>query len=97
MPRYIVERKFSDGRCIPDGAATAEWCLAVVERNAQAGVTWLHSYVSEDLKETLCVYEGPSPEAIRKSAARSGLPVDRITQVRVLDPYSYNEQEGEVR
>jgi len=27
------------------------------------------------------------PEAIRRVAARNKLPVDRITEVRVLDPY----------
>jgi hypothetical protein len=36
-----------------------------------------------------CIYDAPSPEAIRKVAARNGLPVGRILQVGVLDPYSY--------
>jgi hypothetical protein len=45
--------------------------------------------VSDDQTRTFCLYDGPSPEAIRKSAARNRLPVDRITQVRVLDPYFY--------
>jgi len=81
MPRYIVERAFPNGIDVP--------AAAVVERNADAGVTWLHSYVSEDRKKMLCVYDGPSPEAIRKAGARNQLPVEQITQVRVLDPYSY--------
>jgi hypothetical protein len=87
MPRYVVERTFPDGLGItatPDGA---DACRAVVERNLDVAVTWLHSYVSADDRTTFCVYEAPSPEAIRKAAARSSLPVDRITQVRVLDPY----------
>lgn len=79
MPRYIVERTFPNGRREPD----------VIERNADEGVTWLHSYVSEERHKTFCVYDAPSPEAIRKTARRNELPVDRITQVRVLDPYSY--------
>ena len=82
MPRYIVERAFRNGMDIP--------AAAVVERNADAGVTWLHSYVSEDRNKTFCVYDGPSPEAIRKAAGRNQLPVEQITQVRVLDPYSYS-------
>jgi hypothetical protein len=89
MPRYIVERTFPDGVPIPAGSDGAQLCLDVVERNADEGVTWVHSYVSEDTMKTFCVYEGPSPEAIRKTAARNALPVDRITQVRVLDPYFY--------
>ena len=50
-------------------------------------LTWVHSYVSMDKKNTFCIYDGPSPEAIRKVAERNGLPVERITEVRVLDPY----------
>lgn len=45
--------------------------------------------MSEDGKKTFCVYDAPTPEALRKTAARNDLPVDRITQVRVLDPYFY--------
>jgi hypothetical protein len=87
MPRYIVERTFADGLAIPATADGARACLGVVENNADAGVTWLHSYVTEDRRKTFCLYDGPNPEAIRQSAARSGLPVDAITPVRVLDPY----------
>jgi hypothetical protein len=89
MPRYIVERKFSDGLHIPIADGGAEACLAVVETNAREGVTWVHSYVSADKLTSYCVYDAPSPEAIRKTAVANVLPVDRITQVRVLDPYFY--------
>jgi len=89
MPRYVVERVFGNGLGFPAGAEGAQSCLEIVDRNADAGVTWLHSYVSEDRKTTFCIYDGPSPEAIRKTAARNHLPVERITEVRVLDPYFY--------
>ena len=89
MPRYIVERTFPDGLEIPVADGGAEVCQAVVARNAEEGVTWVHSYVSDDRQTTFCVYDGPSPEAIRKAAAANELPVDRITEVRVLDPYFY--------
>jgi Protein of unknown function (DUF4242) len=49
----------------------------------------VHSYVSADKHTTFCIYDGPTPEAIRKTAARNTLPVDQITEVRVLDPYFY--------
>jgi hypothetical protein len=93
MPRYVVERAFANRLGIPAAAESAQSCLALVEGNADAGVTWLHSYVSEDRRKTFCVYDGPSPEAIRTAAARHQLPVERITQVRVLDPYSYAGEE----
>jgi len=89
MPRYVVERTFPDGLNIPVDADGAAVCLSVVDRNADEGVTWVHSYVSDDRRKTFCVYDAPSPEAIRKTASRNSLPVDQITQVRVLDPYFY--------
>src|SRR2546427_7937807 len=89
MPRYMVERSFPDGLNIPLTEAGAQTCLGVVGRNAELGVTWVHSYVSEDKRKTFCVYDAPSPEAIRKAAERSELPVEKITKVAVLDPYFY--------
>jgi len=89
MPRYVVERTFTDGLPIPAGHEGAALCLAVVERNADEGVNWVHSYVSEDQEKMFCIYDAPSPEAIRKTARRNDLPADRITRVRVLDPYCY--------
>jgi hypothetical protein len=89
MPRYMVERTFADGLAIPIAGGGAEICKTVVERNAELGVTWVHSYVSEDKKTTFCVYDAPTPEAIRATAAANELPVGRITKVRVLDPYFY--------
>jgi hypothetical protein len=89
VQRYIVERVFPNRLLVKAGVEGAERVLAIVERNADEGVTWIHSYVSDDRRRTFCVYDAPSPEAIRKTAARNDLPVERITQVRVLDPYFY--------
>jgi hypothetical protein len=89
MPRYLVERTFPQGIGVPAGAEGAEACRAVIERNEREGVTWLHSYVSEDRTRTFCVYDGPSPEAIRRTATDNELPLDAMTEVRVLDPYLY--------
>jgi hypothetical protein len=89
MPRYVVQRTFPEGLQIPIGSGGAELCSGVVERNAAEGVTWINSFVSEDKTRTFCIYDAPTPEAIRKTAARNRLPVDRITEVRVLDPYFY--------
>ncbi len=89
MPRYLVEREFPDGLWIPVDEAGARACLAVVESNLADQVSWVHSYVSADKRKTFCVYDAPSPEAIRRVASRNKLPVERITEVRVLDPYFY--------
>ena len=89
MPRYLVERNFPDGLRIPLTADGAKACLAVVDHNAKEGVTWVHSYVTEDLKKTFCIYDGPTPEAVRAAARRTNLPIERVTAVSVLDPYFY--------
>ena len=89
MPRYMVERTFPQGLHIPVTEDGAQTCLGVVGRNADLGVTWVHSYVSDDKKRTFCVYDGPDPESIRTAAERNGLPVGLITRVSVLDPYFY--------
>lgn len=89
MPRYVVEREFPNGLLIPVDENGARACVAVVDSNLSDQVTWIHSYVSADKKKTFCVYDAPSPEAIRRTAGRSKLPVGHITEVRVLDPYFY--------
>jgi hypothetical protein len=89
MARFMVERTFVEGLHIPitsDGAAT---CLTVVDRNAEVGVTWVHSYVTSDKSKTFCIYDGPDEEAIRRAAERNQLPLDSVTRVSVLDPYFY--------
>ena len=89
MPRFMVERTFPNGLRIPVDAQGAQACLSVVANNAKSGVTWIHSYVSEDLRKSFCIYDGPNPEAIRETASSNNLPIDNITSVSVLDPYFY--------
>jgi len=89
MPRYLVERTFADGLGFPADATGREASAEIVAKNGEQGVTWVHSYVGDDDRTTWCVYDAPSPEAIRTAAGHNGLPVDRISEVRVLDPYFY--------
>ena len=90
MARYLVERTFPDGLAIPMTSEGSQVCLTVVGNNAMDGVTWVHSYVSGDKTKTFCVYDAPSPDAIRAVAEKNGLPVDKIHEVSVLDPYFYH-------
>lgn len=89
MPRYMVEREFPKGLEIPSTADGQKAMLGVVENNATEHVTWVQSFVTDNHTKTFCVYDGPSPEAIRRAAGRSDLPVSRITEISVLDPYFY--------
>jgi hypothetical protein len=89
VPRYLVKRTFPGGLAICPGEAAALMLSGVVARNAELGVTWLHTYVSDDKETVTCVYDAPEPEAIRKAAELNGLPVESITEVSVLDPHFY--------
>ncbi len=80
MPRYLIER----------GLELVELPVTeIVERNADDGVTWLHSYVSRDRRTSFDVYEAPSPEAVRRASKRNKLGIESITEVSVLDPCRY--------
>lgn len=87
MPRYLVQLTFPDGWDIPISRAGAERCRELVAMNGSHGVTWSHSYISVDRSVSYGIYDGPSPQAVRRAAAAAGLPVDRITEIRVLNPY----------
>ena len=89
MKRYMVERTFPAGLEIPVNMEGSAICLNVVSTNIEDNVFWVHSYVTNDHKKTFCIYDAPSPDAIRKAAEKNGLPVDNITEVSVLDPYFY--------
>jgi len=89
MARFMIERTFPNGLSIPLDDEGKKAVANVVANDAEHGVTWVHSYVNPDRTGTFCVYDGPTPEAIRKVAERNGLPVNRITEVTVLDPYFY--------
>ena len=89
MPRYLIERTFQDGLIIPVNAQGAQVIQNIVGKNAEDSVTWIHSYVTSDKKKTFCIYDAPTPEAIRRAAKRNSLPVDRISEICFLDPYFY--------
>lgn len=89
MPRYVVERTFPDGYGLPVNTAGVAANQVICRINQEERVSWVHSYVSADKRSSFCICDGPNPETIRRAAQRNGLPVDRITEVRVLDPFFY--------
>jgi len=86
MPRYLVQRVFPSGFPIAITEEGRNECARIAARNAELGVTWLHSYIAEDRRTSYCLCEAPSPEAVRRAAARCQWPVETLTQVTVLDP-----------
>jgi len=88
MPRYVVERTFPDDLFIPSTDEAAKAFLDVVDRAQDAGVIWLSSYVDRRRLRTYCIYHGPDPEAVRRAAGRSELPVDVVFEVSELSTAS---------
>jgi len=76
MPIFMVERRFAEEL---DGVADV--ADGINRINDEEGVRWLYSFLSADKRKTYCLYEAPSPEAIRRAATRAGLPADVIVEV----------------
>ncbi len=76
MPIFMVERNYAD-----ELEPSLEAADGINRINAEEGVRWLYSFLSADKRKTYCLYEAPSPEAIKSAATRAGLPADVITEV----------------
>jgi hypothetical protein len=76
MPLYVIERTFAEQLEL-----TGNDVQLIEEINADEGVHWLFSFLSADRRRTYCLYEAPSPDAIRTAAGRGNLPADSIVEV----------------
>jgi hypothetical protein len=85
MPRYLIERTFQADFNLPTPGVSEQVRLLFVENNSTAGVEWIYSFVSPDRKKSYCIYDAPTPEALRQAAIRNSLPVDRITEVSLIE------------
>jgi hypothetical protein len=57
-----------------------------LERDEQANVAWLSSILIPHDEIVLCLATGPSPEAIRATARRAGLPAERVVACVPISP-----------
>ena len=76
VPIFLVERRFAE-----DLEASAEVNDRINRINAEEGVRWLYSFLSADKRKTYCLYEAPLADAIRRAAARAGLPADAVIEL----------------
>jgi uncharacterized protein DUF4242 len=76
VPIFMVERNYAE-----ELEPTLDVADGINRLNAEEGVRWLYSFLSADKRKTYCLYEAPSPEAIRTAAARAGLPADVVVEV----------------
>jgi Protein of unknown function (DUF4242) len=81
MPLYVIERSFAEQLDL-DG----DDVRLIEEVNAGEGVRWLFSFLSADRRRSYCLYEAPSPDAIRAAAQRAGIPADVVVEVSRVSP-----------
>ncbi len=77
MPLYMIERTFAE-----ELELSGDDIRLIEDVNADEGVRWLFSFLSADLRRTYCLYEAPSPDAIRAAAGRTNIPADEIIEVQ---------------
>jgi hypothetical protein len=78
MPRYIIERTV--GSLTPEALEAAGRKSNAVLDDMQE-IRWIRSYVSHAAGKIYCEYDAPSVEAIMEHARRSGIPVDKVSEV----------------
>ena len=76
MPVFVIERQFAERL-----EANTEAADGINRINEEEGVRWLYSFLSADRRKTYCLYEAPSSDAIRRAAARAGIPADVVTEM----------------
>ncbi len=76
MPLYLIERRYADQLEL-----TGEAVDLIEAANTDEGVRWLFSFLTADRRQTYCLYEAPSPDALRAAARRANLPADVIVEV----------------
>jgi hypothetical protein len=76
MPLYVIERRFADQLDL-----TGEDVDVIEAANANEGVSWLFSFLTADRRQTYCLYEAPSPDALLAAAKRAQLPADVVVEV----------------
>ena len=81
MPLYVIERALADELDV-----SGDDVRLIDEINADEGVRWIFSFLSADRRQTYCLYEAPSPDAIIAAAKRANLPADAIVEVGAAAP-----------
>jgi hypothetical protein len=85
MPRTRIERTNRDGVGTPVIAGGVSVRIRVVYRDVIDDASWFDSDAGSDTTKTICVFAAPTTGASQGAAGPHGLPVDRVTVVRVLD------------
>jgi hypothetical protein len=86
MPQYLIERQIPGVECM-----SADELKSVARKSnsvlADLGeeIQWLHSYVVDG--KTYCLYTAPDEELIREHARMTGIPCNKIIEVKnIINP-----------
>ena len=86
MPKFVIERDILGIGSLPppDLQGAADKSNGALRELGQQ-IQWLESFVTKD--KTYCIYLAPSKDLILKHAELSGIPANRIEEVKVIiDP-----------
>jgi hypothetical protein len=75
--------------------ATAARATANSSRDGRHGATYLGSLLFRDDELVLCMFEAPSPSAVKRASDRAGIPCERVMDSVWLEPRPDNETERE--
>jgi hypothetical protein len=81
MALYMIERSFAEQLDLSEGDVEL-----IEEINGDESVRWLFSFLSADRRRSYCLYEAPSPDAIRAAASKADIPADEIVEVGAGTP-----------
>lgn len=86
MPKFVIERDIPEvGKLSPEQLQAASRNSCGVLQKLGPQIQWVHSYVTDN--KIYCIYIAPDEEAVRQHAQQTGLPANRISQIRsVIDP-----------
>ena len=83
MPRYLIERLIPHA-----GELSAQELRAIaqqsllVQQKLVGKIQWLHTTITAD--RMVCLYIADDETAVREHARRSGLPIQRISEVSAV-------------
>jgi hypothetical protein len=86
MPKFVIEREIPGaGSLSPQELQGVSQTSCNVLRELGPQIQWVQSYVTAD--KVYCVYIAPNEEMIREHSALSGIPANRISEVKsIIDP-----------
>jgi len=91
VPLYVIERSFAE-QLDP----SVDDVTAIEAVNADENIRWIFSFLTADRRRTYCLYEAPSPDAIRAAARRLNIPSDAIVEVSQISADSIRMQAATV-